>query len=504
MKKIFDLERLKQKIAKEKQKEKKIVLCHGVFDLIHIGHLKHFASAKKFGDILVVTITEDVFINKGPGRPIFNSQLRAELISSFKVVDYVAISNNANAVKVISTIKPDIYCKGLEYKKLNDDVTENIKKEIKALKSVGGKIKYTDEIIFSSSNLINNSSNTFFNSKKNIGKHTGNYDIKGINRLLSKIKKLKVLVIGEAIIDQYQFCTALGKSGKEPMLVFNKNSKEQNFIGGSLAIAQNISDYCSKVKILSYVGEKLEYKKFIKDNLSKNISFEYIKKKNSCTIVKKRYLDTASKTKIFGIYNINDSYLDINEENSFTKLLNKNISKYDLVLVSDYSHGLISKKIAKIICKKSKFLSLNAQINSSSIGYHTLSKYKKINLLVINEGELRQEFRDKESNVKVLIKKLSRLNKIKIIVVTQGNNGSTLYENSKFYHCPAFANKVVDKVGAGDSMLSLISIFAKSNKNHNLNLAIGSLAAADSIKNISNSSFFSKKKLLKNLSHMIK
>jgi rfaE bifunctional protein kinase chain/domain/rfaE bifunctional protein nucleotidyltransferase chain/domain len=503
MNKLFNLESLKQRINKDKNKGKKIVLCHGVFDLVHIGHIKHFESAKKFGDILVVTITEDKFINKGPGRPIFNSQIRAELISSFEVVDYVAISNDADATMIIKNLKPDIYCKGKEYKKLNDDVTGNIYREIKAIKSVGGKVKYTDDIIFSSSNLINNSSDLIADGKRNEFKNIRKYSSEDINKLLLKIKKLKVLVVGEAIIDQYQFCTAIGKSGKEPMLVF-KSIKEENFAGGVLAIAQNISDYCSEVKVLSYLGEKLEYKKFIKENLSRNIIFDYIKKKKTSTIIKKRYVDSLSNTKLFGIYNINDSNLDKNEENSFIKLLNQNIGKYDLVLVSDYSHGLITKKIAKIICKKSKFLSLNAQINSSSIGYHTLSKYKNIDLLVINEGELRQEFRDKKSEVKFLIKKLSQLNKIKIIVVTQGREGSILFDNNKFYHCIAFADKIIDKVGAGDSMLSIMSIFAKVNKDHNLNLVAGSLAAADSVKNISNSSFFTKNKFLKNIIHMIK
>ena len=137
------------------------------------------------------------------------------------------------------------------------------------------------------------------------------------------------------------------------MMVF-KSIKEENFAGGVLAIAQNISNYCSEVKILSYLGEKSEYKKFIKDKLAKNISFDYINKKKSSTIVKKRYVDNLSHTKLFGIYNIDDNDLDKNEEETFIKLLKKNIEKYDLVLVSDYSHGLINKKIANIICKKSK------------------------------------------------------------------------------------------------------------------------------------------------------
>ena len=174
--------------------------------------------------------------------------------------------------------------------------------------------------------------------------------------------------------------------------------------------------------------------------------------------------------------------------------------------MSDYSHGLITKKIAKVICSKSNFLSLNAQVNASSIGYHSIKKYKKINLLIINESEIRQEFRDKNNNIKFLMKKLSQINDIKIVVVTQGKDGALLFnsKDNKFYHCPGYAEKIVDKIGAGDSMLSIMSIFTKVKSDLDLTLVLGSIAAANSIMNISNSSFISSKGILKTLTHMIK
>jgi rfaE bifunctional protein kinase chain/domain/rfaE bifunctional protein nucleotidyltransferase chain/domain len=505
VKKIFDLIELKSIIAQEKRRQKKIILCHGVFDLIHIGHVRHFESAKKLGDILIVSITDDSFINKGPKRPIFSSKFRSELISSFSAVDYVVISKKVDACEVIKNLKPNIYCKGIEYKENNKDITRNILKEVREVKSVGGTIKYTRDITFSSSNLINNYTNNFTDKQKNNLKNISNYGLQKVYQQFLKVKKLKVLVIGEAIIDNYHYCTAMGKSGKEPLLVF-KNHDEHMYLGGSLAVAQNISDFCSEIKILTYLGNKKEYLNFIRKKLSKNIILNYIKKKNGSTIVKKRYFDELNKIKLFAIYDLNDDFLDKNEENQFLKLVNKNISNYDLVIVSDYSHGLITEKIAKVICSKSNFLSLNAQINASSIGYHSFKKYKKINLLIINESEIRQEFRDKNNDIKFLIKKLSKLNNIKIVVVTQGKDGAVLFNarDNKFYYCPGYCEKVVDKIGAGDSMLSIMSIFTKVKSDLDLTLVLGSIAAANSIMNISNSSFISSKGMLKTLSHMIK
>ena len=115
-KKIFNINNFKKIIATLKKKNKKIVLSHGVFDLLHIGHIKHFSFAKKHGEILIVSLTQDKFINKGIGRPIFNQNLRAEMLSSISIIDYVVINNENGANDILDLVKPNIYCKGIEYK----------------------------------------------------------------------------------------------------------------------------------------------------------------------------------------------------------------------------------------------------------------------------------------------------------------------------------------------------------------------------------------------------
>ena len=102
---------------------------------------------------------------------------------------------------------------------------------------------------------------------------------------------------------------------------------------------------------------------------------------------------------------LDDEILDKKNEFIFNKILNKEIKRYDLVIVSDYGHGLISKKSAITICKKSKFLALNAQINASNIGYHTIRNYNRFNTLIINEKEIRHEMRDKIGKLENLMKK---------------------------------------------------------------------------------------------------
>ena len=123
---IQNSDQLLKKIKKIKSQRKKIVLCHGVFDLIHIGHIKHFEEAKKYGDILIVSLTSDKYVNKGDGRPVFNQNLRSEFLNSITCIDFIFINNHASSTNVIKIIKPNFYIKGPDYKNHQRDLTKKI------------------------------------------------------------------------------------------------------------------------------------------------------------------------------------------------------------------------------------------------------------------------------------------------------------------------------------------------------------------------------------------
>ena len=500
MKKIVNLETLK-KITKNK----KIVLCHGVFDVVHFGHISHFVASKKFGEKLVVSITEDKFVSKGPGRPVFNSKIRAEFLSNLSCVDYVLINNSKTSVNLIKQLKPNFYSKGTDYKNSKDDVTQEIKNEIKAVKSFGGKVIFTDEFSSSSSklintylNLLNQSQKIFINKlKKN------NYDY---SSFFKKFKKLKVLVIGETIIDHYFFCDVLGKSGKDPILALKENYNEK-YIGGSASIAINLSKFCKKIEFVTALGNKKNDLNFLQSKLPKNISLKNIIDDKKPTIVKKRYVDEISKSKFLSVYNIEDSYMSQKKRDKLFNIIKKNIKKNDLVIVSDYGHGLLDKKVAEYICKNSKFLAINAQINAANRGYHSLKNYRsKNNLIIVNENELRHEMRDNRSDIKLLMRNFAKLNNFEDLIITRGSMGAILYnkKNKKFYNSEAFAKKIVDKIGSGDCMLALSSISIASGLDKNLSLFFGSLAAAQSVETIGNSTSIDPIKLEKSINHIVK
>jgi len=124
MSKILKIEKLAEELREIKSSGRKVVLCHGCFDLMHPGHIKHFQAAKKMGDVLVVTVTPDKFVDKGPGRPAFNEDVRMESIAALECVDFVAINRWPAPMETIKLLRPDIYVKGQEYEL--DDVRVDV------------------------------------------------------------------------------------------------------------------------------------------------------------------------------------------------------------------------------------------------------------------------------------------------------------------------------------------------------------------------------------------
>lgn len=159
--KIFTLEELSRRVNLNRRTPTNwygynIVLCHGCYDLITIGHVKHLQAAREIGNIgvgvhLVVTITPDDLVNKGPDRPIFTQELRAEMLASLEVVDFVAINKWSSAVETIKLLKPDFYVKGAE----NIGSTHpGFLAECEAMDKIGGSVRFTKEPTFHTTEVM--------------------------------------------------------------------------------------------------------------------------------------------------------------------------------------------------------------------------------------------------------------------------------------------------------------------------------------------------------------
>src|SRR5262245_45746118 len=120
-------------------RDRTIVLCHGAFDLVHMGHLIHFEDARALGDLLVVTITADQYITKKRAVSM-REDFRARQVASLEIVDYVAIVDEPSAAAAIEALRPDVYVKGPEYSNLLLDKSSNISPEKTLVESYGRRI----------------------------------------------------------------------------------------------------------------------------------------------------------------------------------------------------------------------------------------------------------------------------------------------------------------------------------------------------------------------------
>lgn len=503
-KKFFPIEQLQEKIKKRKIKKIKIGLSHGVFDLLHLGHIKHFKEAKKNCNLLVVSVTADQYVNKGPNRPAFNQHQRIEALEAIDFIDYIVLSNNPSSKPIITKIKPDIYFKGPDYKNNFDDLTKKIFLEKNEVEKNNGKIFYTNDEKFSSSSLIKNFTDLFDEKqKKELSHIKTKYNLGSIREILNIIKSIKPLIIGESIIDQYHFTETLGKSGKEPVLVL-KELYHEKYLGGALAICRHLNAFIKKMYFLSYLGEKQEFKKFINANLPKKIFSKFIYKKNSPTILKKRFVDKLTNTKALGAYQLNDDLLNVKDSKKLLQNFNELYKKSDLIIISDYGHGLLNDKFIQRIKKTKKFIAVNVQVNSSNIGYHSLKNFNGVDCVIINENELRYEMKSKDESIENLMKKLTKDMKLKNLIVTRGSSGVLMVtKNFKFYRCQAYAGKIVDKIGTGDAMIPILALLLFSRVDPHLCLFIASLCASQKISTIGNKHAIDKNILLKEIEHLI-
>ena len=498
-------QKLKNEISLLRRQKKIIGLCHGVFDLLHYGHLMHFKVAKKNCDFLIVSITSDKFIHKGPNRPIHSEKERVFFLKNLKFIDHVFIAKGPSGIDSINLIKPNLYFKGNDYKDNSSDRTKKIIKEKVAVMKNKGKIFYTNEKHMSSSKIINQLSLALNDEQaKFINKVKKKINLNQIDKILDKIKKNRALVVGDLIIDRYIYGDVLGKSGKEPHMVFSQ-FKEDFYIGGSAIIANHLSDFSKKITLLSDSGKEKNINKLLRRNLKKNIKhISILPDKDYKSSIKTRYIDDITRYKLFGAYII--SNLDNRKfYNELTLKLNKLLKLNDVIIIADYSNNFFNKNTINLIRKSKKFISAMVQKNSNSPSFFSFNHIDNFNLVCINEGELRNELRDKKTNIDILAKDFLKKKKLEYLVITKGIEGSILFDN-KFnkYSCPSFNNKPVDKIGAGDSMLAILSILLKDKINPLLSMLIASILSSIVVSKMGNSYSASKTDVERNLEYLFK
>src|SRR5436309_10576870 len=338
--KIKDIHELAAELASVRR-GRTVVQCHGVFDLLHIGHIRHFQEARKSGEMLIVTVTPDRYVNKGPHRPVFTELLRAEAIAAVDGVDYVAINKWPTAVEAIQMLRPDVYAKGSDYANASTDITGGISLERSAIEDLGGKLVFTDEIRFSSSALLNQHMSIFSDEvNEYLTKFRRTYSTADVTGFIDRARGVRALVVGDAIIDDYQYCETLGKSGKEPILAA-QFVRSEKFVGGALAVANHIASCCGAVRVVAMLGSEDSHEDLIRRRLAPCVTPEFLVMPGAPTLVKRRFIETYPFQKLFEVY-VMDEEAAQKQSADLCARLEQSVPEVDVVIVADYGHGMLA------------------------------------------------------------------------------------------------------------------------------------------------------------------
>jgi rfaE bifunctional protein nucleotidyltransferase chain/domain len=397
-----------------------IVLAHGCFDLLHLGHIRHLQEAKKLGDKLVVSVTADKFVNKGAWRPAFNEHERAEALRALSFVDEVHINDAPNAVAIIEAVRPHIYVKGQDY--AGSASERNLAQEIAAVVRMGGEFATTSAEKWSSSHLLNSA--RFGPVLTAYLKQARDQGFLGkIHAAFARLKKLNVVFIGETIIDEYRYVAPLGKPSKEFVLAVAEQSREE-FAGGVVAAAAHLAPFCNVEVVSQSIGE----------------------------MRKIRYVGADFSQKIFEVYSCAALSPNIDERRLFNQRASTAVGAADAVIVMDFGHGLIDAE-TRVIAECGRFVAVNAQTNAGNNGFNPITRYNDIDYVCIDLPEARLAAQEQNGEPEALCEFLGRKMKAANIAITHGRHGA--YCGPAFKQVPAFVTKPVDTIGAGDAFLAI-------------------------------------------------
>ncbi len=493
--KIVSLKKLLSRI--KKNKNKKTVMCHGVFDVVHPGHVRHLVYAKSKADILVVSLTADKFIKKGIYRPHVPERIRALNLAAFEMVDYVIIDNHSTSIYNINQIKPDYFAKGFEYDPKKKQPIET-QEEIKNLNKFGGKMIFTPgDVVYSSSKFLKLSEPNIRYEKLIDIMESNKISFSDLKSTLKKFNNLKVHVVGDTIVDEFLNTILIGGQIKTPTLSLLEGDLNK-FAGGAAIVASHMSAAGAKVTFTTVLGND-ENKKFISETFKKNkVKCNFFSEVNRPTTSKKVIINENHR--LIKLDRLDNTPIN---ETTIKKIISK-IKKIsaDAIIFSDFRHGIFNKETIPLFTKAINKKCFKVADSQVATRWGNITEFKNFDLITPNEKEARFAVGDQDSTVDRLTKLIHESSNFKNIILKLGKRGvysmhKTSIEEHKGYSIDSFADNVIDPVGSGDALLAYSTLSMLVTKSLLLSSIIGSFAAAVACENNGNETVLTEQLLKK-------
>jgi rfaE bifunctional protein kinase chain/domain/rfaE bifunctional protein nucleotidyltransferase chain/domain len=460
-------------------RRRKVIMCHGTFDIVHPGHLRHLMYAKEKAPILVASVTADAHISKGEGayRPYVPQELRAANLAALEFVDYVVIDLNETPIENILAIQPDFFAKGFEYQA--DPLPPKTREEADALESYGGEMVFTPgDVVYSSTALISQHEPKLTVDKLVTLLQSEGVTFDQLRATLHDLERLRVHVVGDTIVDRYSYCSLLGQSAKSPSFSVRLEHADA-FVGGAAIVAKHLKSVGALVSFTTVLGED-DLRGFVTDDLAAaGVTIRGLVDPSRPTTLKERFI--ADNHRMLQVDRVDNRIVPERLRREIVNAIHTDPA--DIVIFSDFRHGMFHRSTIEEYTTAIRPGVLRAADSQVSNRWGNILDFHGFDLITPNEREARFALGDQDSGVRPLAQTLFQRAGCRYLILKLGERGILTYRSPgrmprEFFIVDSFVGNLVDPIGAGDALLAMATLALAQSGSIVIASILGSLAAA--------------------------
>jgi cytidyltransferase-like protein len=459
-------------------RKKRVIMCHGTFDVVHPGHLRHLLYAKSKAEVLVVSVTADIHVKKGELRPHVPQDLRAASLAAYEFVDFVVIDGNATPIENLRVLQPDFFVKGYDYSVTGSN--PKTEEERSVVTSYGGQMIFSPgDFVLSSTRLIRSAPPDIRYERLVSVMERSSITFNDLRRTIAKLTGIGVCVLGDTIIDSYTRCSMIGGQTKTPTISVLFESLE-HFVGGAGVVAKHLAAAGANVEFLTLLGDD-QLGHFAVEDLEKaGVTVKPVIDPSRPTTDKNAIL--VDQYRLLKVDTLDNRPMEVAIQDRFVDMLQS--SRADVFVFSDFRHGIYNRASVPLLTKslpQGAFKVADSQVASR---WGNITEFVGFDLITPNEREARFSLGDQDSNLRSLAAALYSLAECGVLILKLGERGSMTYKSSDasdlagWFQLDSFSTAAIDPVGAGDALLAYATLALKVSGSPEQAAILGSVAAA--------------------------
>jgi rfaE bifunctional protein kinase chain/domain/rfaE bifunctional protein nucleotidyltransferase chain/domain len=489
--KILSMGQLLDVRLRAKQQGQTVVHCHGCFDIVHPGHVHYLEYARSLGDMLIVSVSSDQNVAKGPARPLIPDDLRMRSLAALQCVDAVYLSTKPTAEQLLDQLRPDIYVKGREYETSSDP---RFHRERDTVIANGGKVVFSGgEVVYSSTAIIDSMSSTGLFDQEKIRRYRDRHGLSNqfLHHTIQQFRGKKIAIVGDYILDRYHFCESIGVASESPSTLSLRTIRHADYDGGAGVIAMHAAAMGARPTLFTTMAQD-DAGDIAKRRLS-NAGVRVVSAgERRSTVTKERFL--VEEHKAFRVESGTAWACDSTVSQTLAHAIVDH-GDFDALLFADFGYSTISTALAATVIDemKSRVGVMAADVSGSQ---GSLKKFKGVQLVTPTEREAREAVGDHRGGVGAVAGTLLHELHIRQAIFTLGKQGLLTFDTDPSVaiqkdrlaseYLPALSGRGIDPLGCGDALLTAATLALACGASLATAAYVGSLAAAIEVSLVGN------------------